>query len=622
MPTVDTLLLLRLLTEQAPLEELHELFRQVREGADHDDPDARVALEELHAYAIELHHARADDRRRALGLTALSDTAADLAALRDLDELLEAVCARARLLLGTDAAYITLRDDDAGDTYVRMTTGIVSSGFRTMRLPWGIGIGGLVAEEAATLTTSDYAADDRFAHMDNIDERVRIEGLRGIAATPLRRGDRVLGVLMSGSRSTRHFEPAEISLFEALAHHAAVAIENARLLADARAAVEAAVQANAEVRAYSDAVARVASLQERLTTLVLEGAGLSELLVALSEAVGGRVTFEDSEGVAVASAGLPSDTDEPATGSLDVPVVVAGGEGAGTLKGDGIPLDDHNRDLLERGAAAVSGLLWQLHTASAAETRRRSELIDELFDRARVDEDMVRRHAERLGMDLDQGHVVIAAHVPGAAVRWGGLRAERRVAAQNGALGTIDGIVIVLVPGVDATAVAHGWSTAFASDADGDAVPTIGAAGPASGLQELGVAQARAVRALRILLALGRDGETVTTDDLGIFGVLFGHEEPNELRGFLERTLGPVLDHDSARGNDQVLSTLEAYFAEGGNLASTARRLGIHINTIYQRVERLNAILGDDWRRPDRGLELHLALRLRALDTTLRRERP
>jgi DNA-binding PucR family transcriptional regulator len=37
------------------------------------------------------------------------------------------------------------------------------------------------------------------------------------------------------------------------------------------------------------------------------------------------------------------------------------------------------------------------------------------------------------------------------------------------------------------------------------------------------------------------------------------------------------------------------------------------VNTVTQRLERVAALLGEDWQTPDRALELQLALRLRKL---------
>jgi hypothetical protein len=40
------------------------------------------------------------------------------------------------------------------------------------------------------------------------------------------------------------------------------------------------------------------------------------------------------------------------------------------------------------------------------------------------------------------------------------------------------------------------------------------------------------------------------------------------------------------------------------------------VNTVAQRLERVAALLGEDWQTPDRALELQLALRLRRLRGT------
>jgi pimeloyl-ACP methyl ester carboxylesterase len=42
----------------------------------------------------------------------------------------------------------------------------------------------------------------------------------------------------------------------------------------------------------------------------------------------------------------------------------------------------------------------------------------------------------------------------------------------------------------------------------------------------------------------------------------------------------------------------------------TARTLGVHVNTLYQRIALLDRLLGPDWRQPPRSLDLHVLLRL------------
>jgi DNA-binding PucR family transcriptional regulator len=73
-----------------------------------------------------------------------------------------------------------------------------------------------------------------------------------------------------------------------------------------------------------------------------------------------------------------------------------------------------------------------------------------------------------------------------------------------------------------------------------------------------------------------------------------------------------VLEYDERRGTDLV-ATLDAYFANGGNLARTGKALTVHTNTVAQRLGRITQLLGEGWQEPDRALEMHLALRLHRL---------
>lgn len=140
-------------------------------------------------------------------MTALFDTAGDLAASRELDTVLQAIVRRARMLLGTDTAYLTLPDVAAGDTYMRVTDGSVSVLFQTLRLSLGDGLGGLVAQTARPYATPDYRTDERFHHTGTIDAGVLDEGLVAIIGVPLLLGGEVIGVLFAADRSPRAFSP-------------------------------------------------------------------------------------------------------------------------------------------------------------------------------------------------------------------------------------------------------------------------------------------------------------------------------------------------------------------------------------------------------------------------------
>ena len=81
------------------------------------------------------------------------------------------------------------------------------------------------------------------------------------------------------------------------------------------------------------------------------------------------------------------------------------------------------------------------------------------------------------------------------------------------------------------------------------------------------------------------------------------------VRGFVERLVGPVRDYDRDRGTT-LLETLRTWFEAEGSASGTAERMFVHVNTVYQRLDRLDQVLGEGWRSGDRALELRLAPRL------------
>ena len=93
-----------------------------------------------------------------------------------------------------------------------------------------------------------------------------------------------------------------------------------------------------------------------------------------------------------------------------------------------------------------------------------------------------------------------------------------------------------------------------------------------------------------------------------------GHRGARDVEDFIGATLGVVLDYDRRRGTT-LAQTLEVYFGVGASPARAAEALHVHVNTVTQRLDRLGTLLGEDWQRPDRALELQLALRLHRLRT-------
>lgn len=115
-------------------------------------------------------------------------------------------------------------------------------------------------------------------------------------------------------------------------------------------------------------------------------------------------------------------------------------------------------------------------------------------------------------------------------------------------------------------------------------------------------------RALPVLQRIGVRGQVVAQNEMALYSTLFETHDQASLGAFLDATIGTLLAHDRRRGSD-LAGTLLCYFDHNQNATLVAQRLGIHVNTVRQRLGSIEDLVGH-WGSATRALELHIALRL------------
>jgi GAF domain-containing protein len=635
--------LLRLLAEEAPDAAFTSWLSQSSATGGAGLGDAVIEGYEL-ARRVRDNNARRERRENALA--ALYATAGDLSSLRDTDKVLTAIVRRARELLVSDVAYITLIDESTGVTSMRIEVGMATSALRQMRLEHGTGVSGLVAKTAEPFWTPNYLDDPRIIHV--IDDIVAEEGLSAVLGVPLLLGDHTLGVLFAAHRRPRSFSPEEVALLSSLGHHAAIALHNARMFEASRAALEELTEAHTAMKAHAELVEKSATVHDRLTNLVLQGAEMAGVVDALAEVLAADIlvlgtdnaelarsaamsTGTHAELLTLVAAGDEADPRAAARweelrsevfqrgrstrctvrlGHQDVwitPVIAGAEHFAVSLATRPAEFGDAELRTLERAAQVTALLLLMSRSVAAAEQAVRGDLLDDLFSSYPIDEAGLRRRAELLGLDLERRSVVATARPVRPADRSAVLQAIGTLSRELGGLaGEHAGSVVALLPGSDPKEATVRIGDRLAQV--GSPKVTIGAAGPVVGLRGLAQAHRDAARCERILLALDRTGASATPKDLGIYGLLFSGAPRHEIEAFLEDRLGPLLRYDAEHATD-LLSTLSAYFDAGGNIATAARALYLHTNTMRQRLARIRELLAGGWSEENQ-LELQVAVRI------------
>ncbi len=142
------------------------------------------------------------------------------------ESLLATIMEAAREMMGAQASSLMLLDGGTRELLVAVPTGPVRAEILGRRIPPGRGFCGWVAEHGKPLVVHEAHKDPRF--YGEVSETFRTVDLISV---PLRNPDgQILGVLEAiNRRDGTCFTEAEIPLFSALADHAAIALERARL---------------------------------------------------------------------------------------------------------------------------------------------------------------------------------------------------------------------------------------------------------------------------------------------------------------------------------------------------------------------------------------------------------
>lgn len=149
-----------------------------------------------------------------------------LASSLQLDQALRVIMEKLDELFRADNWFLLLLDEAKQELYFELAVGNESSGLRDRRVKFGDGIAGWVAANSEAVVVVDAPRDPRFK--TSVDGWPGLE-TRSLVAVPLCFQNQCLGVigLVNVVRSDG-FPQSDLSLLQALADFAAIALENAR----------------------------------------------------------------------------------------------------------------------------------------------------------------------------------------------------------------------------------------------------------------------------------------------------------------------------------------------------------------------------------------------------------
>jgi GAF domain-containing protein len=555
-----------------------------------------------------------------------------VASAPDLDRVLGGVVDLLTEATDCHACFIYLRDGER----LRLRAASQVYAHLVGRVDMGLdeGLAGWVARKGTPEFIRDHAmADPRMKYVREIEE----ERFQSMVAVPIpARSGSALGTVVLHTVAPREFDEGVLTFLVHTASLVAGAIENARLYEDTRRRVEALTRLSSLTQA-------IAAIEGREELFAVVTGGVRELLrcdacqLYLLDSGSGRLELGHAnpagrsspwggaeEGTAVLLDMLRrrgGPTAAPSGHATLVAPVAAGAENLGALAASRARPFGQEADELLR--AVANQLAVALHKARLIERLTAENIVRDLFEALENGStDVAEARARAAGCDLGRRHLLI--HVepvqghgdprpwPAVAER---TEARLRRLAPGALCDTGRESLRALLPlraGSDDDDRAE-LERALQELGAGERV-VVGVSTLRRGVSEGQHSMREAADAAHIARALVRGGGALAYADLGAYKYLVRlplDEAPHDVHcEAVER----LMEYDRRR-RSQLVATLEQYLRDRRSIATTARALYIHPNTLRQRLDRIEKLSGLELAEEDL-LSLELAVKLVRLRST------
>jgi GAF domain-containing protein len=547
----------------------------------------------------------------------LSDVVAVVSFSADLEHVLERVVDLLTRASRCHACFIYL----VADHQLRLRAASPVYRHLVGRLAFGVdeGLAGWTVRNRTAAFIHDNAKDDpRTNYVPELEE----ERFQSMVAVPIpSRAGQAIGAVVLHTVAPREFDEGILNVLERAASLVAGAIENAQLYEDARLRVGALTRLSSLAQEIA-AVVRRADLYRVATSGVrtllpcdicrlyeFDAEGQLRLVAADPPSSRSASAVEAGAGVLLdlldSASGRPDaaqealiealELTEPPGAAMAVPLM-AGAELLGALVvAAREPWVEHGTEMLRAAAHQVA---VSLQRASLIERLTEENVVRDLFEAlAAGNLELAAGRARAAGFDLERSHLVIdvRARVGANPSAWA-KRAERIEEALRRAIpGAVcdigpDGLRALLpVPGEKPAAMAPTTRMLDAFAVEYDVVVGTSDARRGAGAARRNLRDA--ADSARIAQALHNEPIVLPYRDTGAYRYLIGLIDEGGPEDHLQEAVQRIITYDLQR-RSQLLTTLETYLEQGRAPAPTARVLMIHVNTLRQRLERIEKLAG------------------------------
>ena len=385
---------------------------------------------------------------------------------------------------------------------------------------------------------------------------------------------------------------------------------------------------------------RAGTVQQTLSRLLVEGAGLDALLEAYARMTGTRALLLDVRGEVMAAARgatvvLPpravwaeiqalrpegnefslSLSDEGGSRTL-LPVLVGGGPAGFLVLHRGSRPEPFHQVVVHHLATAVALELSKAQAVARTERRLVGDFLDALLE-GELSASEIRRRLRFLGLGASPAIAVLVARGEDGDRSEPAVEALRLLVQDR--LSRRPAPYVCSIQDASVVALFEAADPAGARAAAGAVAEAARARGLA-GRFGLGMPEAdprglrRAYQEARFALeaagpaqAGGPGAGVATVDDLGSHRLLLARQEDAALEAISRGLLDPLADYDR-RQHGELVASLRAFLEHNGNWEAAARALAVHRHTLRYRIRRIADLTGRDLDTAADRVEFWLAL--------------
>lgn len=571
------------------------------------------------------------------GLNLLIETTHDLSKTLELPDLFRIIVSRARSLVGANLAWVTILDEESGLFRSVASEGYLSPSAAVMTSNFEYGAVSLIMQSKSFFDTQDYLNDTRFKHLPELDRAFRIENIVSLAGFPILNEGEVHGFLFVADRYARKLNGRDMSVLGSFALHAGVAMRNANAF---RLLSEALAEAQRNRKALIDHIQRVeasAAAHDEMTSLLASGGEMRQFLKRMATQIDGAILLFDADlrvrDEYTSSAYNGRMISNLNSGKFDTAQLI-GATSQSRHTGRSVIMQSHAEEHvrvialhgwvgigeclvichqgeldaieirnLERSAVALSiARLWN-EKRETDKLIASSTLLRHLVLVTPADPSTVSAIAGRLGLHPDEPVVLALLTVP---------RLDRM--SQTSTIRDCASRTNVLVDLLDDSYVVLGSEeavfnflqllTKLATDWQPGGITSE----PFTDIVTAPTRYSQLSKALQVMIRMDGLNKFVSQSEINLFARMFETSDAAALAGYMKETLRPI-ETKAPRQSEELKKTLLSFLEAQYSVKRTAENLGIHINTVRQRLETLRDLTGG-WDDPLKALELHLALRL------------